>query len=74
MKIDAEGQELEVLQGALSYFQSNRVKALYLDDYKDDRVRSFLDEYGFYYFNGRTFEPATQETRHLLAVRPRSGK
>jgi FkbM family methyltransferase len=71
MKIDVEGQEWEVLQGALSYFRSNRVKALYLDDYKDVRVRGFLDEYGFQFFNGRTFEPATQETRHLLALRPR---
>jgi FkbM family methyltransferase len=74
MKIDVEGQEWEVLQGALPYFRSNRVKALYLDDYKDARVRGFLDEYGFHYFNGRTLEPATQETRHLLAVRQRSGK
>jgi hypothetical protein len=70
MKIDVEGQEWEVLQGALSYFRSNRVKALYLDDYKDARVRDFLNQYGFRFFNGRTFEPATQETRHLLAVRP----
>ena len=74
MKIDVEGQEWEVLQGALSYFRSNRVKALYLDDYKDVRVRGFLDEYGFQFFNGRTFEPATQETRHLLTVRPRVRK
>jgi len=69
MKIDVEGQEWEVLQGASSYFASNRVKALYLDDYKDPRVRNFLAEYGFHYFNGRTLEPANEETRHLLAVR-----
>jgi hypothetical protein len=69
MKIDVEGQEWEVLQGAASYFASNRVKALYLDDYKDARVRNFLAEYGFHYFNGRTLEPAKEETRHLLAVR-----
>jgi FkbM family methyltransferase len=70
MKVDVEGQELEVLQGASSYFRSGRVKAVYLDDYKDPRVREFLDAYGFCYYNGRTFEPATQSTRHLLAVKP----
>jgi FkbM family methyltransferase len=69
MKIDVEGQEWEVLQGASSYFASNRVKAVYLDDYKDSRVRNFLDGYGFRYFNGRTLDPADPETRHLLAVR-----
>ena len=68
MKIDVEGQEWEVLKGASSLFQAGRVKAVYLDDYKDTRVREFLDAFGFRYFNGRTFEPATSETRHLLAI------
>lgn len=70
MKIDVEGQEWEVLQGGLSYFESGRVKAVYLDGYKDSRVRTFLDQFCFLYLNGRTLEPATNETRHLLAVRP----
>jgi FkbM family methyltransferase len=69
MKIDVEGQEMEVLQGAKSYFDRDRVKALYLDDYKDPGVKSFLDSYGFHYFNGRTLEAANRETRHLLAVK-----
>ena len=69
MKIDVEGQEWEVLEGSFRYFEEGRVKAVYLDDYKDSRVRGFLDRYGFLYLNGRTLEPATQETRHLLAVR-----
>ena len=43
MKIDVEGQELEVLLGAKKYFDGCKVKALYLDDYKDPRVRDFLD-------------------------------
>jgi FkbM family methyltransferase len=72
MKIDVEGQEWEVLQGALSLFQAGRVKALYLDDYKDARVRNFLDRFGFRYFNGRTLEPGTDETRHLLAIARRT--
>jgi len=69
MKIDVEGQELEVLLGARKYFDGCRVKALYLDDYKDPRVRDFLDPYGFHYFNGRTLEPATEETKNLLALK-----
>jgi FkbM family methyltransferase len=69
MKIDVEGQEWEVLEGSLSFFQAGRVKAVYLDDYKDSRVRGFLDYYGFRYLNGRTLASATTETRHLLAVR-----
>jgi FkbM family methyltransferase len=68
MKIDVEGQEWEVLQGALLLFESNKVKALYLDGYKDRRVRSFLDEHGFRCFDGRTLKPATDETRNLLAI------
>jgi FkbM family methyltransferase len=69
MKIDVEGQEWEVLEGSLSYFEAGKVKAVYLDDYKDSRVRGFLDHYGFRYLNGRTLDQATEETRHLLAVK-----
>ena len=71
MKIDVEGQEMEVLLGAKGYFDSRRVRALYFDDYKDPRVRDFLDPYGFHYFNGRTLEPATESTKHLLALKSR---
>lgn len=70
LKIDVEGQEWEVLDGSLAYFQTGRVKAVYLDDYKDARVRSFLDQFGFSYLNGRTLAPAAVETRHLLAINP----
>jgi FkbM family methyltransferase len=71
MKIDVEGQELEVLVGAKTYFDSGRIRALYLDDYKDPRVRDFLGPYGFHYFNGRTLERATEGTKHLLALKSR---
>jgi FkbM family methyltransferase len=69
MKIDVEGHEWEVLQGAIGLFQANRVRALYLDDFKDARVMTFLGNYKFRYFNGRTLEPATDQTRHLLAIK-----
>jgi len=71
MKIDVEGQELEVLMGAKSYLDRGRIKALYLDDYKNPRVRDFQDPNGFHYFNGRTLERATEGTKHLLAVKVR---
>jgi FkbM family methyltransferase len=74
MKIDVEGQELEVLLGAKRYFDCGRIRALYLDDYKDQRVKDFLDSYGFRYFNGRTLEPATKGTKHLLALKSREAK
>jgi len=69
MKIDVEGHEWEVLQGAISLFQANRVRALYLDDFKDARIVPFLDDYKFRFFDGRTFEPANDQTRHLLAIK-----
>ncbi|MBV8225158.1 MAG: FkbM family methyltransferase [Verrucomicrobia bacterium] len=69
MKIDVEGQEWEVLSGASSYFEADRVKAVYLDGYKDWRARRFLEEYKFVFFNGRTLKTAEPETQHLLAFR-----
>jgi hypothetical protein len=69
MKIDVEGHEWEVLQGAIGLFQANRVRALYLDDFKDARIAPFLDSYEFRFFNGRTLKPATDQTRHLLAIK-----
>jgi FkbM family methyltransferase len=69
MKIDVEGHEWEVLQGAIGLFQAKRVRALYLDDFKDARVMSFLDNCKFRFYNGRTLAPATNQTRHLLAIK-----
>jgi len=69
MKIDVEGHEWEVLQGAIGLFRANRVRALYLDDFKDARIVPFLDKFGFRFFNGRTLKPATDQTRHLLAIK-----
>jgi FkbM family methyltransferase len=69
MKIDVEGHEWEVLQGAIGLFQANRVRALYLDDFKDARIVAFLDQYEFRFFNGRTLKPATDQTRHILAIK-----
>jgi FkbM family methyltransferase len=69
MKIDVEGQEWEVLSGASSFFESRRVKAVYFDGYRDPRVRSYLEQYRFQFFNGRTLRTADPDTKHLLALR-----
>ena len=69
MKIDVEGQEWEVLSGSSVFFEANRVKAVYVDGYKDSNVREFLRGYGFEFLNGRTLEAADQMTRHLLAIK-----
>ena len=70
LKIDVEGQEKEVLFGARKLFEANRVKAVYLDNYKDETaVEAFLREYGFDFYEGRTLEVVAGNTYSLLAVR-----
>lgn len=57
MKIDVEGQEFAVLNGAKLFFEQKRVKAVYLDGFKNERsVIDFLKGYGFSFFDGRTLE------------------
>ncbi len=55
IKIDVEGQELKVLQGAIGLFEAGRVKAVYLDGYDENRtVLEFLKRFGFSFTNGRS--------------------
>jgi FkbM family methyltransferase len=61
LKIDVEGHEWEVLQGATKYFDEQRIKAVYLDGFKDDRIPSFFENRGFVAFDGRSLQnPPTQ--------------
>lgn len=69
IKIDVEGQELNVLKGATDLFERNRVKAVYLDGYNDPGVEEFLVERKFLFFDGRTLQPALPSFPNLLAVR-----
>jgi len=72
LKIDVEGQELKVLQGASGLFRANRIKAVYLDGYKDKEVEELLKGYGFSLLNGKTLEPTQGSIFSLLALkRPR---
>jgi FkbM family methyltransferase len=70
IKIDVEGHEIEVLRGAVRFFQENRVKAVYLDGYSSDEVPAFLHSHGMKILNGVTLEPVAVPERRILAIRP----
>lgn len=69
LKIDVEGQELEVLKGADGLFAARRVKAVYLDGYKDKGVEEFLRARGFKFLEGKTLRPTEGGVFSLLALR-----
>lgn len=70
MKIDVEGHEYDVLEGAEALFAEGRVKVVYVDGYGDDtRVPEFLTRHGFSLYDCLTLEPATEKVFNLLAVR-----
>ena len=72
MKIDVEGQELEVLMGSEKLFSQDRVRAIYLDGCNNaEEVRCFLTARGFYLLDGRTLMEATESTFSLLALKKR---
>lgn len=68
IKIDVEGQEMEVLRGAIGLFESRRVKAVYIDGYEDRDVERQLERFGFHLFDGRTLEPIGGRVFSLLAI------
>lgn len=69
MKIDVEGQEKDVLDGAEQLFRDGRIRAVYLDGYKDRNIEGLLLDYGFNFLEGRTLRPATGSVFSLLAVK-----
>ena len=69
LKVDVEGQELAVLRGAEEFFRAGRVKAVYLDGYKDRAVEEFLSARGFTLLDAKTLAPAAGHVFGLLAVR-----
>ena len=68
LKIDVEGQEKEVLEGAAGLFRAQRVKAVYVDGYKDKGVESFLTGHGFTLLDGKTLAPSAGGLFSLLAI------
>ncbi len=70
IKIDVEGQELKVLQGASKWFDERRCVCVYLDGFENrTEVLNFLTERDFELRDGRTLEPAKNDTFALLALR-----
>ena len=72
LKIDVEGQELQVLQGARSFFDAGRIRAVYLDGYSDPSTEQFLRDRGFRLLEGRTLQPTDGNVFSLLALRDRT--
>jgi FkbM family methyltransferase len=70
IKVDVEGQEMEVLKGAAGLLEAGRVKAVYLDGYENRGVEEMLKEYGFRLFDGRTLDAVSGDVFSLLAVHP----
>jgi FkbM family methyltransferase len=70
LKVDVEGQELEVLQGASGLFDAGRIDAVFVDGCVDRRAaRDFLAERGFLLMHGLTLR-SPDEPVTLLALRP----
>jgi FkbM family methyltransferase len=69
LKIDVEGHEFAVLEGARQLFECSRVKAVYLDGYSEKpKVEEFLRSFGFIFLNGRTSKPFEADGFSLLAI------
>ncbi|MCH7540978.1 MAG: FkbM family methyltransferase [Proteobacteria bacterium] len=69
IKIDVEGHEREVLEGARETITSGRVKAIYVDGYADENVPDLLEKAGFRLLEGRGLRPFEKGDHSLLAVR-----
>jgi FkbM family methyltransferase len=74
LKIDVEGQEKNVLDGAAGFFAGRRIKAVYLDGYKDRAVETLLAGHGFRLYEGKTLEPTSGCVFSLLALYERNTK
>lgn len=68
LKIDVEGHEREVPEGATALFELGRVKAVYLDGYADKEVPQWLKARQFNILDGRSLEGALPK-HSLLALK-----
>ena len=70
VKIDVEGQEYDVLVGATSLFQENRISLVYVDGYDSDRrVLEFLKQYGFSFRDAASLKVTDGDHFALLAIK-----
>lgn len=70
VKIDVEGHELQVLNGAEELLTSERLKVIYLDGYSSQLIPPLLRRHGFEFFDGRTLarSGAVAPPYSLLAI------
>ena len=70
IKIDVEGMELAVLEGARGLFDAGRVAAVYLDEFADKpAVLAFLAEYGFDLLAPARLMPFHDRAKALFAIK-----
>lgn len=69
LKIDVEGQELNVLEGARPLFNEQRIKAVYFDGFTNhQKCLSFLKEYNFLLFDGKDLTESDGNLFSLFAI------
>ena len=71
LKIDVEGQELEVLKGATKLFEAGRVVAAYVDGFGNPAVPQLLRDFGMDLYDPITLDPWKAEDYTLLAIKRR---
>ena len=69
LKIDVEGMELDVLNGASALFDADRIHAVYVDGYTNRGVDEFLQRRGFVFHDGRSLAPSRPPVYSLLALK-----
>ena len=75
IKIDVEGQELDVLKGAEGLFKTGRVSAVYMDGYGDKvNVIKFLREFEFTFVDVNSLKGVEMPSDKLLAIRKTTSK
>jgi len=69
IKIDVEGQELAVLEGAKNLFDESKIKAVFIDGFNDPKILSFLKYYDFKILNAQSLKLTSQIDGQLLALK-----
>jgi FkbM family methyltransferase len=69
LKIDVEGQERNVLDGASRLLSNGSIRVVYLDGYEDQSINDLLLSHGFALFEGRTLVPNPGRVFSLLAIK-----
>jgi FkbM family methyltransferase len=70
MKIDVEGQEMDILQGASRFFEEGRVAAVYIDGFDENSgIADYLAGHGMTLLSPLTLKPYKRGDYYLLACK-----